>query len=166
VLVAPEVVGEGSTRLPGERGKVPYKDPNMRRLYARLWFRERRARLLSGASCQVCGTTENLELHHLDRSRKRTHKLASRTATFVADELKVCTWLCAEHHREETLRSGAAYAGAKLTPADVVAIRAAAGQVPVSELADRYGVGNKTIADVIHWRTWKVLPDEEQAVAA
>lgn len=50
--------------------------------------------------------------------------------------------------------SGIANGNARLTTADVAAIRGAAGTVPQRELAHRYGVSKSTISAVVCGETW------------
>lgn len=52
---------------------------------------------------------------------------------------------------------GEGHANTKLTEADVLAIRAAAGKIPGKDLARQYGVSPQTISRVLHRESWKHL---------
>lgn len=58
---------------------------------------------LLGGVCVVCGTTEDLELDHIDPKLK-TFNVGSRTVSEerYLEELKLCQLLCREHHKIKT----------------------------------------------------------------
>jgi len=47
-----------------------YSDPVHQRDYQRRWVAARRATYFKGKCCSTCGTTEELQLHHLDPAEK------------------------------------------------------------------------------------------------
>lgn len=59
-----------------------------------------------GGKCAVCGTTEALEIDHVNRSDKRIDlgKITSVSRARFMEELKVCQLLCEEHHQRKTSR--------------------------------------------------------------
>lgn len=66
-------------------------------------YRQRRAMAFKilGGKCVVCGTVENLEIDHIERSHKiiEISKLWNCALNTFLDELKYCQLLCKEHHR-------------------------------------------------------------------
>jgi 5-methylcytosine-specific restriction endonuclease McrA len=66
------------------------------------WTQRRRAAIAKlGGSCVQCGTTENLQFHHIDPSTKETSigKASSWSETRFQAELIKCELLCDECHR-------------------------------------------------------------------
>lgn len=59
-----------------------------------------------GGKCVVCGTTDNLEIDHIDRSTKTMaiSGLWSCNIQRYEAELKLCQLLCEQHHKEKTSR--------------------------------------------------------------
>lgn len=59
-----------------------------------------------GGKCVVCGTTDNLEIDHIDRSTKTMaiSGLWSCNIQRYEAELKLCQLLCEEHHKQKTSR--------------------------------------------------------------
>lgn len=90
---------------PGPRiggGTVPYKDPERQREYQRRWMSERRAKYFEGKTCAVCGTSENLELDHVDPHLKISHRIWSWKWDRILEETSKCQILCQKHHQEKT----------------------------------------------------------------
>lgn len=78
------------------------------REYYRQYAQDRRdeAVALLGGCCAVCGTTETLEIDHIDPSAKSftlTQGWSKKRETWLA-ELAKCQLLCKKHHDEKTLR--------------------------------------------------------------
>lgn len=77
------------------------------RQYMKDWYDRRRAAAIAqlGGCCTVCGTTEDLQFDHIDR----TTKVAAISNLWTASEEKFqielakCQLLCIEHHKEKTL---------------------------------------------------------------
>lgn len=67
-------------------------------------MRSRRAEYMHDKQCVVCGSTERLELDHVDRSKKVDHAIWSWTGEKRAAEIAKCQVLCKPCHWEKTKR--------------------------------------------------------------
>jgi hypothetical protein len=58
-----------------------------------------------GKFCATCGAVSDLEIHHLDRTTKVSHRIWSWSKSRIEEELVKCEWLCGtchdEHHSAE-----------------------------------------------------------------
>src|ERR1035437_10787205 len=81
---------------------MPYKSTEERREYARLWIARRRAAWFEDKTCVVCGSTESLELHHVDPSKKVSHRVWSWSKIRRDAELAKCEVRCENHHKKIT----------------------------------------------------------------
>ena len=54
-----------------------YLDPERQRAYLREWMRARRAEWLADKGCVWCGATANLQIDHIDRTQKVSHRVWS-----------------------------------------------------------------------------------------
>jgi hypothetical protein len=81
---------------------MPIKDLKERRRYQREWMRKRRNLYFCDKVCTTCGSNENLELHHIDRTTKVNHCIWSWSVARQDDELEKCTVLCRNCHMEIT----------------------------------------------------------------
>ena len=88
------------------KGEARYKDRIERRVYKRLWKRQRYqiARELLGGKCAQCGSTEDLEIDHVNRKKKRYRicDVVSRRLAVLKRELKKCQLLCSDCHSVKT----------------------------------------------------------------
>jgi len=57
---------------------------------------------MEGKSCLVCGTTESLEVDHVDPTQKVAHRIWSWAIPRRDAELAKCQVLCTEHHKAKT----------------------------------------------------------------
>lgn len=77
-----------------------------KREYQRKWVATRRAEYLADKRCVVCGSINELEIDHIDRTTKKYNPAAlwgmSNTNPNKIAELKKCQVLCAVHHKEKT----------------------------------------------------------------
>jgi|SRR5436190_1865530 len=73
---------------------MPYADKDKQRKFQREWQAKRRQEYLAGKSCEECGTTDNLNLHHRDPEEKITHRVWSWTQARREAELEKCIVLC------------------------------------------------------------------------
>ena len=74
---------------------------NMRE-YKRKWAAARRAEWMAGKSCIICGTTQSLEVDHIDPEQKVSHRIWTWAIPRRDAELAKCQILCTEHHKEKT----------------------------------------------------------------
>ena len=82
---------------------MPYKDKEKQREYQRLWSANRRKEWFdANGSCRKCGSSEGLELDHVDPSKKVTHKVWSWTESKRIEELDKCQVLCNKCHKDKT----------------------------------------------------------------
>jgi hypothetical protein len=136
---------------------VPYKDPERQREYQRKWQAARRAAWLAeNGPCVDCGTWENLEVDHADANTKVDHRVWSWSDARRVVELAKCVVRCYPCHMAKSVQErakGEDHGGARLTTANVLAIRASA--LTRRQLAAQYGVGVSTIQGVVSRRTWK-----------
>ena len=77
---------------------MPYKDWSRQRDYQKAWKRARKAEFLGSARCYNCGSTEDLQLHHLDPEQKQSHRIWSWSRERILTELSKCVILCYECH--------------------------------------------------------------------
>lgn len=90
-------------------GRVPHEErlPETRRAYMREyqreWMKARRADYFNGKSCEHCGSTRDLELDHVDPTRKVSHKVWSWSRKRREAELVKCQVLCSPCHKAKTL---------------------------------------------------------------
>lgn len=71
--------------------------------YKREWVAARRAEWMAGKSCVICGTTQDLEVDHIDPEMKVAHRIWSWAIPRRNAELAKCQVLCKAHHLEKTL---------------------------------------------------------------
>jgi hypothetical protein len=81
---------------------VGYADPDEQREYQRVWNAERRAAWFADKSCLQCGSTERLELDHIDPSTKVSHSVWSWKLARRLVELAKCQPLCHDCHLAKT----------------------------------------------------------------
>lgn len=81
---------------------MPYKDPAAQREYARLWMADRRAQWFEGKACVRCGSTEDLQVDHINPDLKMSHKVWSWSAERREVELSKCQVLCLTCHKLKT----------------------------------------------------------------
>jgi hypothetical protein len=57
-----------------------------------------------GGKCKVCGTVENLEIDHVDRTTKtmNVNRMCSVSRPRFEAELELCQLLCREHHKQKS----------------------------------------------------------------
>jgi hypothetical protein len=79
---------------------MPYRDPERRREYQREWCAKRRAEWFADKACVDCGTSENLELDHVDPNVKVSHRIWSWSTERRDAELARCVVRCEPCHRD------------------------------------------------------------------
>lgn len=72
---------------------------------------------LLGGKCVECGTSENLEIDHIDRTTKTVDisKFCSMSRVRFLEELKLCQLLCHEHHKQKSAAEQSVPHGGGLT---------------------------------------------------
>lgn len=83
---------------------MPYSDPEQRRKHKREWRARNRSNYLADKACVVCGSTERLEVDHINPAEKVSHNIWSWSKVRREAELAKCQVLCYDHHLEKTLR--------------------------------------------------------------
>jgi hypothetical protein len=81
---------------------MAYKDPTKQKEYQRKWIADRRAQFFIDKSCVVCGSTDQLELDHIDPTTKISNSIWSWSQKRQDDEIAKCQVLCHDHHVEKT----------------------------------------------------------------
>ena len=115
-----------------------------------------------GGKCGYCGTDENLEFDHIDRTTKKFNMadMMLHPRKEVLKEARKCQLLCPKCHDKKTREDGVVRKGeecvlSKLTEKQVRRIRRdAEKRVSTEQLAKRYEVDKRTIENIITRRTW------------
>lgn len=77
---------------------VGYKDKDKQREYQRKWMAARRFEFFKDKCCVVCGSTDSLELDHIDPREKVHHRIWSWSAERRDAEIAKCQVLCRQCH--------------------------------------------------------------------
>lgn len=113
-----------------------------------------------GGRCVVCGSTDRLEIDHIDRTTKRFPISRPPNTAAFWEELAKCQLLCYGCHREKSGMDQSCGTSplAKLSNQQVIEIRdrLARGESGAS-LAREYGVGPMQISRIKHRQRWKRL---------
>lgn len=80
---------------------MPYSDPAEQRRYQREHAARRRAAYFADKSCARCGSTEDLQLHHVYRASKTASAIWTWGARRREAELAKCVVICHACHQEE-----------------------------------------------------------------
>jgi len=70
--------------------------------YQREWCAKKRAAFMDGKACVVCGSTQSLEVDHIDPSEKVSHRIWTWSAFRRDAELAKCQVLCNGCHKIKT----------------------------------------------------------------
>lgn len=72
--------------------------------YHREYYRKRREAIFDylGGRCAECGTADNLEVDHIDKTQKQFNISSKLSVKNNKEELDRCQLLCKTHHREKT----------------------------------------------------------------
>lgn len=130
---------------------MPYKDPEQMRAYQREWkARRRREWLAENGPCVRCESTEDMQVDHIDPTKKVSHKVWTWAAHRREAELAKCQVLCRLCHEAKTNSDGRR----RLTDGDVALMRRiySEGTASYRDLAARFGVHHTHVGDVIRGR--------------
>jgi hypothetical protein len=142
--------------------RMPYRNPvaarEYQRRYQKEWIRKRRREFFADKMCARCGTTEDLELDHIDPATKVTTAIWSWRAERRAEELAKCQILCHPCHREKTVENndnahGESSSFAKLGEVDVEFILRS--DLTNRQCADMFNVDITNIQKMRRGETWK-----------
>lgn len=96
----------------------------------RYWKLKAEAHERLGGKCAECGSTEGLELDHIDPSTKTVEvsRFCSMSRVRFLEELKLCQLLCNEHHKqksiqEQSVEHGGGLSGKKNCPCELCKAR-------------------------------------------
>lgn len=82
---------------------MPYLDRELQREYQRNWVRaNREAWLKKNGPCRICGSSEELEVDHIDPKQKVSHNIWSWSEARRIEELNKCQVLCSACHQKKT----------------------------------------------------------------
>ncbi len=81
---------------------MPYKNLRQQRDYQLKWMRARRRHRLAGLTCARCGSSQDIEIDHIDPRKKASHRIWSWTEKRYQAEMKKCQLLCVECHKVKT----------------------------------------------------------------
>lgn len=139
---------------------MPYKDPELQRKYQREWYKKRRnAWLDKNGPCVDCGTTEHLEVDHVDPLTKVNHSIWSWSEHRRLEELKKCVVRCHSCHKRKSAGEkalGSDNGRSVLTEEAVREIRLLArGGLTHRQIANQFGAKRETITTVLNGGSWR-----------
>lgn len=97
----------GASALLDDYNRTSYTQPmplygDKKREYQRKWIAQRKAEYFKGKTCTKCGTSDDLQLDHIDRTKKVSHSIWSWSQVRREAELDKCQVLCIPCHRTKT----------------------------------------------------------------
>ncbi|AXH46549.1 HNH endonuclease [Gordonia phage RobinSparkles] len=138
-----------------------YKDPIKRSAYQNEWLKKRRNEWLKeNGPCVKCGSWENLEVDHKDRSKKITSSVWSWSAEKRNKELAKCQVLCKSCHLEKTILEvdrGEKASASVLTEVQVIDILSRPNESGI-KLGKEYGVSKYAIYKIRRGLSWTHIP--------
>lgn len=81
---------------------MPFKNLLVKREYQRKRSAAKRAAWFKGKTCANCGSSENLELDHINPELKVSHRIWSWSDARIAEETSKCQPLCKDCHKAKT----------------------------------------------------------------
>jgi hypothetical protein len=135
---------------------MPYADRARQRQYQREWLARRRATWLTDKRCHDCGSSDGLEIDHVDPDEKVEHRVWSWRADRRLAELDKTVPRCRDCHRRKGLVNGELLRSALLDEDDVRALRVfGRRRMTCATLGELFGVSPSTISAVLNHRTWR-----------
>jgi hypothetical protein len=137
---------------------MPFKDPADHREYVRQWTARRRtAWFAEHGPCVDCGSWNDLQLDHVDAATKVSHRVWSWSEARRLPELAKCVARCRPCHLKKTVANhenphGESTGTAKLSAADVAAIRSAEGTL--RDIAARHGISKSQAGRIRRRERW------------
>ena len=137
---------------------MAYKDPEKRREYQRHWIAKRRSDWIEANGPCPCGSTEDLEVDHIDAASKLMNPASiwGRREEARLAELAKCQVLCKRCHVLKSLPErarGTQVWTSKFTEEEVLSIKRSTE--PTKILAERYQVNRRTIQHIRAGSKWK-----------
>lgn len=83
---------------------MPLATKAQQREYQRAWMAARRAAFFAGKTCVRCGSSDDLHIHHRDRTQKVAHQVWSWRQERRDAELAKCDVLCRGCHEQHHAR--------------------------------------------------------------
>ena len=139
---------------------MPYADPAVQREYQRKWIARQREEWFSlNGQCVDCGSSESLQIDHVDNTQKVSHRIWSWSRKRREEELAKCVPRCYPCHQKKSATEchrGESASWSKLNNEKVreIRARAALGESKMG-LGREYGVDRHTIYSIINPVTWK-----------
>lgn len=139
---------------------MPYKDISEQREYQRKWIAKRRKDWFdANGPCVLCGSSDDLELDHIDESTKVTHNIWSWSEKRRADELVKCQVLCKICHLEKTKQFGRKlHLGIpnaicrKLSPLEINQMRLMRDfGASFQKISEKFGIHRTNVARMLAW---------------
>jgi 5-methylcytosine-specific restriction endonuclease McrA len=134
-----------------------------KREYQRKWMANRRKEYFKDKKCVKCGSTEYLELDHINPETKETHAIWSWSEERRTKELKKCQVLCEKCHLEKSSKECRVLFKnrpntwqRKLSNNQIIEIKKLREEgYTVRKLAEIFKVGHPSIIDILKGRTYK-----------
>jgi 5-methylcytosine-specific restriction endonuclease McrA len=81
---------------------MPYKNREDKQKFQREWIAKRKAEFFKDKICAKCDSNYDLQLDHIDRTIKTSHRIWSWSEEKRNEELKKCQVLCSKCHKIKT----------------------------------------------------------------
>jgi len=139
---------------------MPYKDKDQQREYQNAWLQKRRQNWIdANGPCVDCGSTEDLEVDHVNTSTKVDHKVWSWREDRRLAELAKCVVRCHDCHviKSSTEKAkGEKHGNSILTVEQVKEIRRQHKLgISIKSLAKNNEIAYYTAYDIITRQTWR-----------
>lgn len=146
---------------------MPWKNAQDRNRYFRERYKERmtRAHKILGGVCCKCGSTDRLEIDHIDPNKKvlGSNGLAMASEERFLRELEKCQLLCKPCHIKKTSSEydasnaprGEKHGRARLTKPDILEIRKLADKGFTHQyIAEKFSVSRSHITKIVNKTKW------------